>query len=102
MQVKLMMYWDIQQGQDQEYFEFMVREWVPTTSEMGLKTIGAWYTRYSREPGPQICIEAIADDIKVMRDILNSPDWARLHDKLSTYITNYSRKVVKLSNGFQL
>ncbi len=48
MSVKLLMHWDIRPGRDQEYFEFVVREWVPGIQKLGLQPTGAWYTVYSR------------------------------------------------------
>lgn len=102
MSVKLIMNWDIKSGLDQEYFEFVVREWVPTTTRMGLQTVGAWYTVYSRTEAPQIMAEVIADDLDTMRRILASADWADLHRKLMNYVQNYSQKVVRTSGGFQL
>lgn len=102
MSVKLIMNWDIKPGMDQDYFEFVVREWVPNTNKMGLQMIGAWYTVYSRGDAPQIMAEAIADDINVMREIIDSPEWDDLHEKLMDYVENYTQKVVNATGDFQL
>ena len=102
MSVKLLMNWDIKPGRDQEYFEFMVREWVPTTTSLGLKPSGAWFTMYSRGENPQIMTEGIAKDLPTMRTILSSADWHTLHNKLMQYVNNYEQKVVRVTGGFQL
>ena len=39
----MMLTWDIKPGQDQQYFEFVVREWVLGITRMGLQPREAWY-----------------------------------------------------------
>jgi hypothetical protein len=103
MSVKLLMHWDIKPGRDQEYFEFVVREWVPGIQKLGLTPSGAWYTVYSRtKDAPQIMTEGTARDIEVMRGILDSADWQSLFEKLQDYVHNYKQKIVHVTGGFQL
>lgn len=103
MTVKLLMNWDIKPGRDQEYFEFVVREWVPGVQKLGLQPTGAWYTVYSRDPEtPQMMTEGIAKDLEAMRSILNNPNWANLHDQLTEFVHNYKHKIVHVTGGFQL
>jgi len=103
MSVKLLMNWDIKPGRDQEYFEFVVREWVPGIQRLGLQPSGAWYTIYSRtKDAPQIMTEGIARDMDAMRDILDSSDWQSLYEKLQDYVQNYQQKIVHTTGGFQL
>ncbi len=103
MTMKLIMNWDIKIGRDQEYFEFIVREWVPATQRLGLQTIGAWYSIYTRDTDqPRIMAEAITDDRDTMRNILRSPDWKRIQEKLKDYVENYTQKVVFTSGDFQI
>jgi hypothetical protein len=101
--VKILMNWDIKPGRDQEYFEFVIREWVPRSTKLGLEMTGAWYTVYSRDTeAPQIMAEGIADNLASMRTILNSEDWKSLHEQLLEYVVNYSQKVVRVTGGFQI
>jgi hypothetical protein len=103
MSVKLLMNWDIKPGRDQEYFEFVVHEWVPSVNRMGIDKMTAWYTVYSREYESQILAEAIADDLPTMQEILKSQEWHELQDKLMEYVDNYKQKVVEVEDGgFQL
>jgi hypothetical protein len=102
MSVKLIMHWDIKQDQDQDYFEFVVREFVPAITRLGLRPTGAWYSLYSRKlDEPRMMSEAEADNLETMRGILTSPEWGRLHEQLLEYVENYSRKVVYTSGDFQ-
>lgn len=102
MSVKLLMNWDIKPGRDQEYFEFVVREWVPGITKLGLQATGAWYTVYSRTETPQIMTEGIAKDLETMRGILGSSEWKSLYEKLQDYVANYRQKIVHTTGGFQL
>ena len=103
MSVKLLMNWDIKPGRDQEYFEFVVQEWVPSINRLGIDTITAWYTVYSRGDQSQIMAEAITDDLPTMQGILNSDEWKDLQTRLLKYVDNYKQKVVRVTNGgFQL
>lgn len=103
MNVKLIMKWDIKADKEQDYFEFVVREWVPATSRLGLRMIGAWYSLYRREMDqPRIMAEALADDLDTMRDILSSDDWFAIHERLLDYVENYSQKIVYTNGDFQL
>ena len=50
MAVKLLMTWDILPGREQEYFEFVVRDFIPGVQRMGMEPSDAWYTMYGSQP----------------------------------------------------
>lgn len=99
--VKLLMRWDIKPEREQDYFEFVVREWVPGITRMGMEPTGAWYTAYSRDKQSQIMTEGLVEDLDNMRRILASQEWTRLHDRLLEYVNNYQQKVVRVTGDFQ-
>ena len=98
--VKLLMKWDIRNGQEQPYFEFVMQEFAPGLMRLGLQPTEAWYTVYGE--GPQILTGAVAEDMDAMRTILDSDDWRKLRDRLLQYVSNFSHKVVEASGRFQL
>lgn len=100
--VKLLMHWDIKPEREQDYFEFVVREWVPGITRLGIEPTGAWYTAYSHDRQSQIMTEGVAEDLDTMRRILKSKDWVRLHERLLEYVSNYKQKVVRVTGDFQL
>lgn len=103
MTIKLIMNWDIQSGKDQDYFEFVMREWMPSTTRIGLRVVGAWYSVYTvDDEQPRIMAEAITEDMETMRTVLTSPDWKQTQARLMEYVDNYSQKVVYATGDFQV
>ena len=98
--VKLLMSWNIQAGQESEYFEFIVQEFGPALVKMGVKPTEAWYTAYGERP--QILTGGVAEDLKTLRKVLASEEWHELKTKLLGYVTDYNQKIIRASGGFQL
>ena len=46
MAVKLLMTWDIKPEHEQEYFEFVIREFIPGIQRLGAELTDAWATVY--------------------------------------------------------
>ena len=99
MTVKLLMSWDIAPEHEQEYFEFVIGEWIPGIQRMGLEPTEAWATIYGEYP--QIQVALLAPDLPDAQRVLNSLEWSRLRDQLFTFVKNYSYKVVPAKAGFQ-
>jgi hypothetical protein len=100
MAVKLLMTWDIIPGKEQEYFEFVVREFVPGMQRLGITPTEAWYTTYGKRP--QILTGGVTETMKVMQEALATDDWQYLRDQLLEYVTNFDVKVVGATGGFQM
>ena len=97
---KLLLSWDIKPTRDQEYFEFMVREFAPRITSMGLTPTEAWFSVYG--DGPQIIVEGITDDLETMRTLLESDEWDALNDRLMEFVEDYRQKVVAGRPDLQL
>jgi hypothetical protein len=97
--IKLLMTWDISPGKEQEYFEFVVREFIPGVQRLGFELSDAWATVYGNQP--QILVGALLPSITKLRQVLNSNEWNSLHNQLRDYVTNYSEKIVPARSGFQ-
>lgn len=100
MAVKLLMTWDIVPGREQEYFEFVVRDFVPGMQRLGIQPTEAWYTTYGDRP--QILTGGVTDDIETMRDALEDEEWKELRGQLMEYVSDFNAKVVHAKGGFQL
>ena len=97
---KLLMSWDIKPGQESEYFEFVVQEFAPGITRLGLQPSEAWYTMYGS--CPQIATSGVTDDMPSMQRILNSAEWEGLHTRLLDYVDNFQKKVIPAAGRFQL
>jgi hypothetical protein len=98
--VKLLLSWDIKPDLEKEYFEFVVRDWVPNITRLGIQPSDAWYTLYGT--CPQILTAGTVADATTMHRILASDDWQALEHKLREYVDNLTQKVVLATGGFQL
>jgi hypothetical protein len=99
MAVKVLMTWDIAGERDQDYFEFIISEFIPGVQRLGLQPAEAWATIYGAYP--QIQVGLLAADAAQARQILGSADWVLLQDRLFNYVKNFSYKVVPARGGFQ-
>ena len=99
MAVKLIMKWDILVDREREYFEFIVREFIPGVQQLGFDLTDAWATVFGNET--QIMISAVLPDLEKAQELLYSSEWQSLHNKLRDFVTNYSQKIVNARSGFQ-
>ena len=99
--IKLLMQWDIRMGREQDFSEFVVREFAPRLMQLGIEPNEVLYTMYGE--APQMLTIGAVDSPELLADILQSAAWQKLHARLLTYVTNYSQKAVP-DNGrnFQL
>lgn len=100
MSIKLLMTWDILPGREQDYFEFVVREFVPGMQRLGIQPTEAWYTTYGDRP--QILTGGVTDSMDRMQQALATDDWGQLKNNLLEFVTNFEWKVVRASGGFQM
>jgi len=99
--VRLLMQWDIKMGREQDFSEFVVREFAPRLMQLGIEPSEVLYTMYGE--GPQMLTLGAVESKEKLQEILESTGRQKLHEKLLTYVTNYRQKVVP-DNGrnFQL
>jgi hypothetical protein len=94
------MTWDILPGREQDYFEFVVRDFLPGVQRLGLEPNDAWFTMYGDQP--QIMAIVQIASINSVPKIVNSPEWEDLVGQLLEYVENFEYKVVQARSGFQL
>jgi hypothetical protein len=98
--VKLLMTWDILPGREQEYFEFVVRDFIPEIQRLGMEPSDAWFTMYGNQP--QILAAMQMGSINALQRILESSEWKDLTQRLLDYVENLELKVVQARSGFQM
>lgn len=99
MAVKLILTWDISPERDQEYFEFVVREFIPGVQRLGFELSDAWATVYGSQP--QILVGAVLPSMTKARQIMRSNEWKNLNNQLQEYVHNYTQKIIQKRGGFQ-
>ena len=100
MAVKLLMTWNILPGKEQEYFEFVVRDFLPGLQRLGMEVSDAWFTIYGQQP--QILAAAQMPTMTAMQAVLKTSDWNRLNQQLLEFVENFEYKIVQARGGFQM
>ncbi|HEX9027875.1 MAG TPA: hypothetical protein VF823_01795 [Anaerolineales bacterium] len=100
MAVKLLMTWDIMPGREQEYFEFVVRDFIPGLQRLGLEPSDAWFTMYGEKP--QIMTSAQMPSLGALTQVLESQEWADLSKLLMDYVEDFNFKIIPARAGFQM
>ena len=98
--VKIIMTWDIIPEHEQEYFEFVIREYIPGVQRLGCELSDAWATVYGDQP--QIMVGALMPSFNRARQLTSSNEWDELNQKLLDYVQNYQLKIIPAKSGFQL
>jgi hypothetical protein len=99
MLVKLLMTWDIVPGQEQAYFEFNAKEFVPRLMQLGLRPTDSWFTLFG--DAPQVNVGWVSEDTDVVHRAVKSSEWDELQDKLDGLVKNFVFKVVPATAPFQ-
>jgi hypothetical protein len=97
---KLLLSWDILPGREQEYFEFVVREFIPGIQALGLEPSDAWLTIYGNQP--QILTGVQIKNLNSLNHVMTSQEWDQMITKLLDYVDNLKIKTVKAKPGFQM
>ncbi len=100
MTVKLLMTWDILPNVEQEYFEFMISNFLPEIKQLGIRPGEIWYTTYGDQP--QIMVAANTQSQAALNVAMASKEWQLLSGNLLKFVENFSYKVVPAKPGFQL
>ena len=96
---KLIITYDPVSEQREEYFHFLLGEFVPTLEQMGLKMCEAWHTAYGEYPLRLTAF--IAQDDLDLEEVIDSDAFHALEGRLLHFVSNYHRRLVAQNNGFQ-
>jgi len=96
---KAIITWDIKPGHEQNYFAYVVREYLPGINQLGLEVTDAWITVYGNQP--QVLLGAVVPSLEQARQILHSNTWEQLNHDLSSYVEDMQVKFAPHKGGFQ-
>lgn len=94
------MTWDIQQGREEDYFEFHIRKFIPALEGLGIALSEAWLTVYGEQP--RLLAEAVIPSLDSARKVLDSAGWDDLGTQMENLVENFDYKVVPARSGFQI
>jgi hypothetical protein len=98
-QVKLLVTYDVRDARQDEYFQYVLGEFVPGVQTLGLHMTEVWHTAYGEYP--LRLAGFVAQDYDTMVTILNDATFLGLEERLKEFVMNYERRIVQLRNGFQ-
>lgn len=96
---KLLMSYDIRPELQQQYYRYMLGEFVPSMQEAGLMMASAWQVVYGEYPSRHI--EFHCEDRETLKDILSGDQWRKAEARLKSFTMHYSRKIVRFEDRFQ-
>jgi hypothetical protein len=99
MPVKLLVAYNVKQGDEETYYRFVVGEFLPTAQSLGLEMVEGWHTAWGDYP--ERLIGLVAEDHATLGTILADERWREIEEKLARYVTHYQRRIVPYRSGFQ-
>jgi hypothetical protein len=100
LEYKIHIAFNIRRTQVEEYYRFVLGEYLPTLQSMGLRLLFVWQIEYGDYP--ERLLEFACADAETLNSILNSARWHRLEERLQSYTTDYARKLFYFADRFQL
>ena len=98
--VKLLLEYDVNQENLQEYYQFIMGQYVPALQSMGLQMSEAWHTAYGEAPNRLVGF--VCDSRQTMDRLLDSDLWGDLYTELEKFVTDLRYKVVPFRGGIQI
>lgn len=98
--IKLLLSYDVNPETLQEYYQFVMGNYLPAMQQLGLQMTEAWHTAYG--DAPNRLIGFVTPDRDTMQTVLQSDAWADLNSKLNEFVTDFSYKVIPYRGGFQI
>lgn len=100
MRIKLLLKWNIREGKELEYNDFVVNDFIPRVKRLGMRDIHFWYTTFG--DCEQIQASGVTPTREQMDNILESEGWKELLVQLDDYVQDLSTKIVRAGSEFQL
>ena len=98
--LKLLLSYHVGQENQQEYYKFVMGQYLPTLQTMGFQMSEAWHTAYGDAPNRLIGL--VCNDEDNMNALLSSAEWESLNEKLEEYVSDLDYKFIPYRGGFQL
>ncbi|MDD2521976.1 MAG: hypothetical protein PHW11_04055 [Anaerolineaceae bacterium] len=97
--MKLILTWDIKPGHEQDYFAYVLQEYLPQLNKFGFEVTDAWVTAFGERP--QVLLGAVMESRFKARKVLGSDEWAQVNEQLMAYVDNMEVKLAPHKGNFQ-
>ena len=98
--LKLLLSYSVGQENQQEYYKFVMGQYLPTLQSMGFQMSEAWHTAYGDAPNRLIGL--VCNDEDNMNTLLSSDEWESLNEQLEEFVSDLDYKFIPYRGGFQL
>jgi len=99
MPVKLLIAYNVKPALEEEYYRYMMGEFLPGAQSMGLVMVEGWRTAWGDYP--QRLLGLIAESQQDLEKVLDSQRWRDMEAKLAGFVDDYQRLAVPYRSGFQ-
>jgi hypothetical protein len=96
---KMLLTYNILDARQEPYMRFMLNEFIPTLQSIGLTNVGVWHTAWGDYPIRLLVF--VSENSSAMERATKSDVFNDMEEKLKSYVTDYSRRVVEFDPGFQ-
>lgn len=96
---KLLLSYEVKAYREEEYYHFIMHEFLPQAQKLGLEFFQVWQTVYGDYPSR--LIEYLAEDEGTLRRALYDDAWDSIETKLGEYVSEYEKRIVPFNGQFQ-
>ncbi len=97
---KMLLMYTIRPETSDGYYRYVLGEFVPALQEKGVYMHMAWQIAYGDYPDRRI--EFVTESRDSLKKLLQSDEWLDMEARLKSYTTDYSRKILRFTQRFQL
>lgn len=99
MQIKLLLAYDVHEHRREEYYQFIIGEFLPQAQKLGLILDDVYQTAYGDYPSRLLSF--VIQDEETMNTALSSEVWDSIETKLGEYVIDYEKRTVRKKRDFQ-
>lgn len=97
---KLLLTYNIKEFRLEEYYRFILQEFLPRARSIGLLMSDVWQTAYGNYPSRLVVFIAPHSDDS-LKKALETDTWDSIETKLGEFVTDYERRIIRHKPGFQ-
>ena len=97
--LKMLLTYNINLDRQENYMRFMLNEFIPTLQSIGLANVGVWHTAWGNYPIRLLVF--ISENAAGLTRAVASDTFEQMEEKLKSYVTEYTRRIVPFDPGFQ-